>query len=152
MPNISDKIESSYLYNIYEPTKFKIIVRNIVKTVLRLHKEKRINAIAFTGTSGAAVAYPVSYVTGIPLLCIRKSKVDNHYRKKLEGYTKPRNYIIIDDFVATGKTIKTMVKTIKDYSPNSKLSAVILYTDRRENTEFLENAFETKIKIVGVKR
>ena len=78
MASINSKIESVYLHTIYEPNRFKKTVDNTIKAINSLNKEKKINAIAFTGTSGAALAYPVSYATGIPLLCVRKSTKDNH--------------------------------------------------------------------------
>lgn len=149
MASINSKIESCYLHKIYEPNRFKKTVDDTIKTVIALNKEKKINAIAFTGTSGAALAYPVSYATGIPLLCVRKSTKDNHYREKLEGYTRPKNYIIIDDCVCTGTTIKKMVKAISSYSPNSKLSALVLYADRYDDIERLEKVVKTKVKVVG---
>ena len=149
MASINSKIESCYLHKIYEPNQFKKTVDETIKTVVALNKEKKINAIAFTGTSGAALAYPVSYATGIPLLCVRKSIKDNHYREKLEGYTRPKNYIIIDDCVCTGATVKKMVKAISTYSPKSKFSALVLYADRYDDIERLEKAVKTKVKIVG---
>ena len=146
---MTNKIESVYLHKVYEPKQFKKTVDETIKVVVALNKKKKINAIAFTGTSGAALAYPVSYATGIPLLCVRKSTKDNHYRAKLEGYTRPKNYIIIDDCVCTGTTIKKMVKAIKEYSPASKLSTLVLYADRYDDIERLEKAVKTKVKIVG---
>lgn len=121
------KINTKYLNKIYETKKFKITVNKVVREIRKIHKKTKINAIAFTGSSGAALAYPVSYITGIPLLCIRKSTKDNHYRNRLEGHVNPKNYIIIDDIIATGRTVKSIRKAIAKESPKSKLLNVVLY-------------------------
>jgi len=127
------KITTKYLEQIYNPKKFKITITKMVKEITKLNKTSKINAIAFTGTSGAAIAYPVSYITGIPLLCVRKSTRDNHSRMKLEGFTTPKNYVIVDDFIASGRTIKNIRRAIQKESPKSKLTHVLLYRFQREN-------------------
>ena len=149
MSNFNSKIETDYLRKIYFPAQQKKIVDKTARAILSLNSNKKINAIAFTGTSGAAVAYPVSYITGIPLLCVRKSKTDNHYHETLEGYTKPKNYVIIDDCVCTGKTIKKVKKSIEKYSPKSKLQMVFLYADSYSDTTELEREIGATVKIVG---
>lgn len=121
------KINTKYLNKVYETKKFKATVDKVVKEIRKIHKKTKINAIAFTGSSGAALAYPVSYITGIPLLCVRKSTKDNHYHNKLEGYVNPKNYVIIDDIIATGRTVKSIRKAIAKESPKSKLLNVVLY-------------------------
>lgn len=87
------------------------------------------DAIAFTGSSGAALAYPISYLLGVPLICVRKSIRDNHSGLKLEGAVSAPKYIIIDDFIESGRTIDKINKAIKLENKKSNCVGIYLYND-----------------------
>jgi len=111
-----NQVLTEYLHNIYkDPIIFRAVVRTMVEKIRVLKKRTRIDAIAFSGTSGAAVGYPLGYSLGIPLLCVRKqgdkthspyTTVEGNFRSR-DGRSgrKTMNYIIVDDFVASGATI-----------------------------------------------
>ena len=90
-------LHTDYLERVYRVNSFIKVVNKAV-TILRKYRRKHpFDAIAFTGTSGAALAYPISYKLGIPLICVRKSRSNSHFYGKVEGYLASK-YIIVDDF------------------------------------------------------
>src|ERR1700686_5496923 len=119
-------ISSDYLYPVFDPTQFPGTVNKMVTKIKSFQKKHKIDAIAFTGTSGSAVAYPLSYKLKIPLICIRKEKT-NHTHYKYEGRYNASTYIIVDDFISTGATIKTIKKQVREISRQSKLLGIFLY-------------------------
>lgn len=125
---------TSYLQCIYNsPEDYAALVAKVSKKVLELKEVYEFHAIAFRGTSGAAMAYPVSVATGIPLICIRKPTEDAH-GDPIEGSPEVdvKKYIIIDDFMASGNTVNTIIESLAEY--NSKrtsieCSVIVLYGD-----------------------
>ena len=101
------------VYN--DPATFALMVMATAKKVRSLKKKLHFDAIAFTGMIGAAMAYTVSVSTGIPLIAVRKTKKGSHCNMMVEGSCKiaVRSYIIIDDFIGTGSTIRQIKKKIK---------------------------------------
>ena len=102
-------------------------MKQAVKVLRQFHRKNSFDAIAFTGTSGAALAYPLSYLLGVPLICVRKSIRDNHFGSKLEGYVTAKKYIIVDDFVQSGKTINGINKSIKLENKKANCVGIYLY-------------------------
>ncbi len=106
---------ASYLEAIFNPSKFPAKVKKVVLKVVELQKTLGFDAIAFRGNSGAAFAYPVAFVTGIPLICVRKG--ESSHGRSIEGPTSAasvsiKTYLILDDFVSAGSTVRAIVKEI----------------------------------------
>jgi len=124
---------TSYLESIYEsPLKYKRLIDKIADQMTALKKQTKFSAIAFRGTSGAALAYPLSAKLNIPIICVRKpTEISHGYR--IEGTQRNiRKYVIIDDFMESGKTIKAILKDIdkkNDWTGDGKAECVgiILY-------------------------
>lgn len=126
-------VVADYLGCVYEPREFKRTVKQTVKLLkdLRRRKSTRFDAIAFRGSSGAALAFPVSAITGIPLIHVRKDD-GNHAVYPVEGTLCAENYVILDDFVSSGETVETIVKKVgRFFADNSmlepQLRAIVLY-------------------------
>ena len=125
---------TAYLESIYEsPLKYKRLINKIADQLADLKKKTKFGAIAFRGTSGAAMAYPLSAQLNIPLICVRRAKEPSH-GFSIEGTQRNiRKYVIIDDFMESGKTIKAILAAIdkkKDYVDDGKAECVgiVLYT------------------------
>lgn len=104
---------SNYLSKVYNPCIFSALVREATAEIKRLREELQFDAIAFRGSSGCALAYPVGAALEIPLIYVRKPEECSHGRPQ-EGFDGAvRTYIIIDDFISTGKTVRTIMETLQ---------------------------------------
>ena len=145
------QIETNYLDSVYNIKLYSKNVKKICKYLKPFYLSKKFEAIAFTGTSGAALAYPISAELKIPLICVRKSD-KNHSGLQIEGCTSVAKYIIIDDFIDTGATINRIINKIKKIMPNSKCIAVVLYDSEStltyKNESYFKPKFGNKIPII----
>lgn len=110
------KFANAYMTVIYNnPKRYARLVRKTAQKVRALQKKLGFDALAFTGTSGAAIAYPVSVATGIHLICVRKTIRGTHCSFKVEGSDNKniKKYLIIDDFTDSGNTIRKIIKMIR---------------------------------------
>jgi adenine/guanine phosphoribosyltransferase-like PRPP-binding protein len=101
-------------------------VEQAAKALRLFRKKNPFDAIAFRGNSGAAIAYPLSFKLQIPLICVRKGP--SHSPFKVEGCSNAKTYVIVDDFIESGNTIKRIRKAINtDYRSEPKLVGILLY-------------------------
>lgn len=137
-------IKSEYLHKIYSNKQFIKTIDIAYKKIRAFKKKNNFDVIAFTGSSGAALAYPLSYKLKIPLICIRKDK-SSHFKEKIEGQFEFKNYIIVDDFISSGATIKKIMREI-DYhcfcsiyhnSGIPKCVGIYLYDDKNKKHKYL---------------
>jgi len=106
---------SDYLQNAFNHKYHVVAVKSVCKILKLLKKDGlEFDSIAFSGNSGASIAYPVSYFTGLPLICVRKKNESSH-GKQVEFSSVCKNYLIIDDVIASGHTIRYIKNSIKKY-------------------------------------
>jgi hypothetical protein len=111
----------------------KNLIEEIAPRIVKLKAKLKFDVIAFRGFSGASIAFPLSYETGIPLLLVRKTWDDGRPSDSSHGWAVEgdhridiKRYLILDDFVCSGDTIRQTVKTInqrvlyKHDNPNTK--------------------------------
>jgi adenine/guanine phosphoribosyltransferase-like PRPP-binding protein len=120
-------IKSDYLGTIYEVNQFSRLVKKFATALKKFKTKNPFDAIAFTGTSGAAIAYPISALLKIPLICVRKG-TNNHYKRPIEGCITADRYVIVDDFISMGSTMKKITRAIKKEMPRALPVAIFLYT------------------------
>jgi hypothetical protein len=117
-------IESSYLTPIWVPSEFTQLIESLARVVRTAAALGPLDAIAFRGVSGCAVGFPVGFVTGMPMIVVRKPGEDSHRDAKFEGVIgywygdrrqRPlRSYVILDDFVGGGATCRAIAHEIRD--------------------------------------
>lgn len=106
----------------------KQLPKTINKLVAKIRKSKiKFDTIAFRGNSGAIVAPLVAIKLKKELLLIRKGA--SHASLKIEGNCNVENYIIIDDVIETGTTIKTIINGISKFAPDARPVGIFLYDD-----------------------
>lgn len=152
---MSTRIYSTYGWTTFTPEKFQSTVKKLARLIRRIRDRQGCDAIVVSGSSGSAFGYPVSFLTGIPVVYIRKANERSHGQvieaMRAEGAMK--SYVILDDFVDTGETIRYMYSQIVEhatvrYRIPMELQAVILYDD-----ESRCQTFELKIgTTVPIKR
>jgi len=123
------KIISEYLSIIYHPDRFHTIIERTISAAYQMMMDVPYDTIAFTGTSGAAMAFVLSKELGMPLLCVRKKSEKSHYSGNhyLEGNFGTQNYIIVDDMIDTGTTFRGIVDQIKIVVPKAKCVGALMY-------------------------
>jgi orotate phosphoribosyltransferase len=121
-------IPASHLEVCFCPKTLNLVVGRLYSLI----KETRLDFdyIAFTGLSGSMVA---------PILClklnklpiyIRKTTEERHSSNIIEAFQKgPFNYIIIDDFIATGTTIRKILDAITISECGGNCVGIFLYHD-----------------------
>lgn len=117
-------VASGYLKSVFKP-------ENLKKTVFRCERALRgvdYDCLAFMGTSGAAVTWPLSFLTGQHVLQIRKEGDTSHARSDAEGAIDAKKIVIIDDFAESGDTLKKMAEHMPYYS---EVVAVVFYSDKK---------------------
>jgi adenine/guanine phosphoribosyltransferase-like PRPP-binding protein len=133
---IRHQIRTDYLGKVYGKGFLELVPKTArkLRAILRKHP---FDAIAFTGSSGAALAYPMSYFLKLPLIHVRKGN-SHYYGGKIEGTISSKRYLIIDDFIDSGRTMKRVIKTIGKALPKAKVVAICLYSSSRENDMLID--------------
>jgi hypothetical protein len=73
------------------------------------------DTIAFRGNSGACFAPIIAHLMGKKLILVRKSEARGHSAYLVEGETRPRKYIIMDDFIAGGNTWREIHEAVEGF-------------------------------------
>ena len=101
------------------PADLASLLKKAIAAFGRLRKTIDIQAIAYTGSSGAAIAFPLAIAYELPIIYVRKKGEQSHGCPVECNYTQElENYIIVDDFIAFGATVRRIIKGIKDYAGN----------------------------------
>lgn len=91
--------------------------------------------LVFTGLSGQLVGIPLAHITNRPFAIVRQAPSSHSYLK-VEGYINVTKYIIIDDFIESGKTIKTIIKEMTKAAPEAKCVGILLYEERTQDNSY----------------
>ena len=110
---------TSYHQKLFNTSRFHELIdrtAEFINTLVRCRRKAiKPQAIAVTGLSGIAAGGAISYLTGLPLCVVRKPRDNAHSGYGVEGRLANR-YLILDDFVSTGKTLNRIAKQIKKVS------------------------------------
>lgn len=105
---------SSYGWGVYSPKEFKNYMQKCLKKIVSLQKHLGFEGIAFSGNSGSSLGILAYYEHGIFPLYVRKLG-EKHHGSLIEGFSPKsgiRKYLIVDDLIATGSTIRVMMRQI----------------------------------------
>jgi adenine/guanine phosphoribosyltransferase-like PRPP-binding protein len=125
-----------YLRNFIVPERLE----ERVKLAARALKYHEFDAIAFRGMSGALISVPLALKMCKTMIMVRKPGDDSHSTFLVEGDTQARKYVIVDDFVATGDTVRTIKREVVKFSPDSECIGV-LPVNEIETEEFKKNKY-----------
>ena len=98
--------------------------REVITTAKEHLARQDFDAIAFMGLSGALIAPILAMEMNKTLICVRKSDEVRHSYNEVEGDSNARRYIIIDDFVTSGGTVRRIVAEISRFAPRAKCIGV----------------------------
>ncbi len=117
IPEFDDDYPSAFLC----PPRLLKAVEKCIKIIRR--KKLTFDAIAFRGLSGAVVAPLVALKLRKTLIAVRKTK--SHGLGPVAGDLAARSYIIVDDLISSGTTVRKIVKALKCREAECK--GVVLY-------------------------
>ena len=104
-------------------------IRNkIILQCIKDIKKNNINfdTIACSGTSGLLTVPQISELLKKNILVVRKKKEKSYSPFRYEGPI-PNKYIIIDDLICSGETIKHINKTIREDCPTAECVGVYIF-------------------------
>ena len=90
-------------------------------------KKYDFDAIAFRGLSGALIAIPMAHALDKTMIAVRKKGENNHSGAGVEGDWVARRYVIMDDMISTGNTVRTIMRAIKNFSPNAECLGTLVW-------------------------
>lgn len=134
-------IKSSYLHKALNVKKRSVVIDKIVK---KLINENKSYAIACCGMSGMLIGPEVANRLKWPVWIVRKAKEKSHSYLSVEGDISVKDYIIIDDFIDTGETIKYINRKISDCIRGSNINQIILY-EHHASIGYWKKEFNCKI-------
>jgi len=100
--------------------------RETVEIIAQILRHYEFDAIAFRGLSGALFAPTVAMLLDKSLLAVRKGE-DCHSSRTVEGDYAALTYVILDDMVSSGETIRVIVEDIKKVMPWAECVGVLQY-------------------------
>lgn len=136
---------SDYLHCAIDLHIRKKIINKAVIFLRKQQKTSEFTGVAFRGVSGALIAPSIADKLRCDLLVVRK-KDGSHSSCEIEGNLTDK-YIIIDDFVRTGETLRIIVDKIRKYVPESKCVGVYFYYPKDVCTGWFTNKEHVVSKI-----
>jgi orotate phosphoribosyltransferase len=125
---------SSYGWTSLSPRKMAERMQQATEDIIALKKKLNFQALAFTGSSGAAIAFIVGMAAQIPIIYVRK-KNESHHGNRIESNTQAPicSYLIVDDFTATGETVRSIYNAIqavtKEYNRKEPICKGVYFFD-----------------------
>lgn len=118
-------IIASYNQDLYENPAYFIKCVNRTVEKLRPHADK-FQSIAFRGTSGAMIAPAVAAALNKSITLVRKD--DGHHEiGPISGRVNMAGYLILDDMIASGGTVRVIQNMLSVSSPMSKCVGIYLW-------------------------
>ena len=119
----------------------------IIKAICSLRKiEESFDSIACCGVSGLMVVPQIAEILNKNIIVVRKD--EKRYSKFfIEGVT-PSRYVIVDDLICSGNTIKHIMDSIHDDTPRAKCIGAYFYLGEEcafnaSNSKYFEKQFGT---------
>jgi hypothetical protein len=120
-----EMIDTNYLHNALCHECFWETVDWIEKVL----KPITFDTVAFCGMSGALMAPTIARRMDAGLVLVRKNIESSHAERLAEGDRSGTNYIIIDDLVDQGGTVRHIIEVASDFLevPGQEPEAIVLY-------------------------
>jgi hypothetical protein len=110
------RLSAEYHSNLTTPDQFRSVVDNTAAHIKRwlAASGAKVTHIVATGISGQSVAWPLSLALDLPVCIVRKHGEPSHmmYGGPVVGSGELGDYIIVDDLISTGETIRRVIQEI----------------------------------------
>jgi adenine/guanine phosphoribosyltransferase-like PRPP-binding protein len=123
MDDHKPSIVTNYLDHSLDIDNLKKLIAAIAKGL----KPYDFQSIAFRGVSGALLAPALALKMNKTLIVVRKPKEEemHHSYMDVEGDQAVKQYVIVDDLVVYGKTVRAIVKGIAEFAPEARCIGVV---------------------------
>lgn len=156
---------SSYHHDISTPELYLSAVRAVKREITSTPKSKRQGwAIACRGISGIAVAMAVGHALDMPIIVVRKDcdDQDTHTHggtvelfgsesNEVGFANRITNYVIVDDFVSSGRTCQYIERALKGEMPNARCIGVFAYARKPQDCFFPLKLKQGEVPVNGLK-
>jgi len=122
-------IHSSYLAPLFTPKS----LRHILDDAQNILSAVNFDSIAVRGSSGLLVGGALADRMNKGLFLIRKEPEHSHSGFIIEGDSDYRKYIILDDLVCTGMTVRVIRTAMETFMPLTELVGAYIYLDRLDS-------------------
>lgn len=102
---LSSGLKSNYYYDLKEAMGEPKILMDVIAKIVDSHDFNKIDVVIGIEYGGVPLAVGVSLATGTPFAVLRKSKKKYGTKKRIEGYQKFGNVLLLDDVKTTGNSI-----------------------------------------------
>jgi orotate phosphoribosyltransferase len=109
------QLDPAYSSTLFNSRKLRDVASKVAQVLDRIQAKHGSCHVAVTGKSGIAMAFAVSMLTDIQILTVRKDSETSH-GSKFEGCGTVRRYVVLDDFVDTGDTIRRVVRDVRQFA------------------------------------
>ena len=101
-------------------------LKETIKRCLPILQQYEFDAIAFRGMSGALISPSLATHLDKSMIMVRKyGEIFSHSSREVEGDSAAKTYIIVDDFVSSGDTIKSIISEIKKFAPHARCLGIL---------------------------
>lgn len=132
---------SGWLSKVFQPKELKKAARDIANQIkYDRNNGTHINAIAVTGLSGLTFGCVIAFLTGLPLIALRKTDYSHssytiEYDDTLVGYA----YCIVDDLIASGDTINRIIRNMTGEDDAFHCEKIYLYNPSNSGDIFTDD-------------
>lgn len=108
--------DGGYSHRQYNPEALRSTAQRIAAVLPKLMEYTGAEAVAVTGKSGLSLAFATMMLVDFPLIVVRK-RGENTHGSSIEGTPGKSitKYLILDDFIASGNTVHTIVDDLARY-------------------------------------
>lgn len=103
---------TDYLQSLINPRE----LRKNIAWACKFLKQFDFDTIAFRGMSGALLAIPIALRMKKELIMVRKPGENTHSKYQVEGNINVQKYVIVDDFVFTGDTVRSIYDAVLEFT------------------------------------
>jgi orotate phosphoribosyltransferase len=141
-------IKTRYLSSIFDPIRYAKTFRQSFRILRALKKDHPFDAIAVRGVSGMALGFALAHKLKVGVICVRKSETKAHSKLCVEGFVGAKRYVIVDDLVDNGETVKYIVREIKVEAPQAICVAGFFYSSAQAMDRYKDLGMPLTIGIV----
>lgn len=142
----------TYTERIFRPREFQPLVEAVSRKLEAIFEKTPFEAVAGTGNSSTPLLGALSYKLGIPIIATRKSGDPAHDSRPANGLVGCKAYVIVDDLIDSGATVKGIMERIEtaqkkrneswgDNDAIPKCVGIILYDSYGDNWLFRSEYF-----------